>query len=79
MVFDRETVQEYTESTQGRGSLRGEWRHNKSVSSAYWDPHGRSIVSTSYDDNLRRELCSCGQVSFSNSTVDSLEYPRLAV
>jgi len=33
--------------------LRAEWAHKKSVSSAYWDPRGRSIVSTSYDDTVR--------------------------
>lgn len=56
LVFDSATVSEYTQSKRGEGCLRGEWRHDKSVSSAYWDPRGRSIVSTSYDDTLRREL-----------------------
>ena len=32
-----------------------EFEHNKSVSSAYWGPRGREIVSTSYDDTLRSE------------------------
>ncbi|KAF9218287.1 WD40 repeat-like protein [Gyrodon lividus] len=49
--FDR--VQEFVESKQGSGLLRGECAHGRSVSSAYWDPRGRSIVSTSYDDALR--------------------------
>ncbi|KAJ7285780.1 WD40 repeat-like protein [Mycena rebaudengoi] len=40
--FDLDTVAEFPE-----------WRHDKSVSSAYWDPRGRGIVSTSYDDTLR--------------------------
>lgn len=53
LVFDSATVSEYTQSKRGEGCLRGEWRHDKSVSSAYWDPRGRSIVSTSYDDTLR--------------------------
>ncbi|KXN86877.1 hypothetical protein AN958_09472, partial [Leucoagaricus sp. SymC.cos] len=35
------------------GLLRGEFPHDKSCSSAYWDPRGRQIVSTSYDDTLR--------------------------
>ncbi|KAJ8482107.1 hypothetical protein ONZ45_g15069 [Pleurotus djamor] len=51
--FDAQTVLEYASSKKGTGCLRGEWRHDKSVSSAYWDPRGRGIVSTSYDDTLR--------------------------
>ncbi|KAJ7852171.1 WD40-repeat-containing domain protein, partial [Mycena olivaceomarginata] len=34
-------------------ALRGEARHEKSVTSAYWDPRGRDIVSTSFDNTLR--------------------------
>ncbi|KAL0946835.1 hypothetical protein HGRIS_013003 [Hohenbuehelia grisea] len=48
-----ETVNAYIASTKGKGCMRSEWRHDKSVSSAYWDPRGRGIVSTSYDDTLR--------------------------
>ena len=55
--FDSATVQKYLDSKVGQGTLRGEWTHGKSVSSAYWDPRGRSIVSTSYDDQLRCEAC----------------------
>ncbi|KAG7092509.1 hypothetical protein E1B28_008860 [Marasmius oreades] len=51
--FDHETVHQFIDSPKGAGCLRAEWRHDKSVSSAYWDPRGRSIVSTSYDDALR--------------------------
>lgn len=51
--FDSAFVTKYRESKEGVGCLRGEWRHDKSVSSAYWDPRGRSIVSTSYDDAIR--------------------------
>ncbi|KAJ7449864.1 WD40-repeat-containing domain protein [Mycena latifolia] len=50
---DAEAVTDFVNSKRGKGCLRGEWRHDKSVSSAYWDPRGRSIVSTSYDDTLR--------------------------
>ncbi|KAJ7632675.1 WD40 repeat-like protein [Roridomyces roridus] len=50
---DADVVNEFVQSTKGKGCLRGEWRHDKSVSSAYWDPRGRGIVSTSYDDTLR--------------------------
>ncbi|PBK78215.1 WD40 repeat-like protein [Armillaria solidipes] len=48
-----ESVNEFVESKKGHGCLRGEWRHDKSVSSAYWDPRGKSVVSTSYDDTIR--------------------------
>ncbi|KIY72178.1 WD40 repeat-like protein [Cylindrobasidium torrendii FP15055 ss-10] len=51
--FDSGIVQAFTESNTGAGTFRGEWRHGKSASSAYWDPRGRRIVSTSYDDILR--------------------------
>ncbi|KAJ7940584.1 WD40-repeat-containing domain protein, partial [Mycena leptocephala] len=51
--IDSDVVTEFVNSKRGKGCLRGEWRHDKSVSSAYWDSKGRSIVSTSYDDTLR--------------------------
>ena len=53
--FDAAAVSQFLETKQGKSCLRAEWRHDKSVSSAYWDPRGRAIVSTSYDDNLRCE------------------------
>ncbi|KAG6907358.1 hypothetical protein DXG01_009242 [Tephrocybe rancida] len=53
LEYGAETVREWLETKPGKGCLRAEWRHDKSVSSAYWDPRGRSIVSTSYDDKLR--------------------------
>ncbi|KAG9057260.1 hypothetical protein FS842_008067 [Serendipita sp. 407] len=34
-------------------TLRGTWMHGYSVSSAYWDPSGTRILSTSYDNKLR--------------------------
>ena len=52
--FDADVVNQYIASPEGTGTLRGEYPHNKSASSAYWDPRGRQIVSTSYDDTLRR-------------------------
>ncbi|KAF7967098.1 hypothetical protein HWV62_35909 [Athelia sp. TMB] len=55
MEFDSDTVKRYLETKKGEGCLRGEWQHGKSASSAYWDARGRSIVSTSYDDSIRRE------------------------
>ncbi|KAH9981161.1 WD40-repeat-containing domain protein [Lactifluus volemus] len=48
-----EDVNKLSQSKDGPATLRGEWQHGKSVTSAYWDPRGRSIVSTSYDDALR--------------------------
>jgi hypothetical protein len=53
LEFDSEAVTSYCTSDAGHGSLRAEWAHDKSVSSAFWDTRGRSIVSTSYDDNIR--------------------------
>ncbi|KII88441.1 hypothetical protein PLICRDRAFT_161539 [Plicaturopsis crispa FD-325 SS-3] len=53
LEFDSDTVKTFVDSPNGKGLLRAEWRHDKSVSSAYWDPCGKSVVSTSYDDTLR--------------------------
>ena len=53
--ISNETIEKYASSKSGKGLLRAEWRHHKSVSSANWDPRGRSILSTSYDDTLRCE------------------------
>ncbi|KAJ7097876.1 WD40-repeat-containing domain protein [Mycena belliarum] len=50
---EADAVADFMNSKRGKGCLRGEWRHDKSVSSAYWDPRGRAIVSTSYDNTLR--------------------------
>lgn len=36
-----------------RGILRAQSLHGKSCSSAYWDPWGQRILTTSYDDRLR--------------------------
>lgn len=51
--FGFDVVQNFMESAKGKGTLRGEHEHGKSASSAFWDPRGRQIVSTSYDDALR--------------------------
>ena len=56
--FDFDVVEKFVESAKGRGTLRGEYEHGKSASSAFWDPRGRQIVSTSYDDTLRRTFVS---------------------
>lgn len=59
-------VDNFLDLDEGKSCLRGEWKHGKSVSSAFWDPRGRGIVSTSYDDKLR---CKC--------TVNALPYQPL--
>jgi hypothetical protein len=56
--FEVDIVNEYASGASGKGLFRAEFPHYKSVSSAYWDPRGRQIVSTSYDDTLRRKLIS---------------------
>ncbi|CAL1704956.1 unnamed protein product [Somion occarium] len=50
---DDHAINRFLKSKDGKNCLRGEWSHGKSVSSAYWDPRGRGIVSTSYDDKIR--------------------------
>ena len=54
--FGLDVVDKFVESVKGKGAFRGEYEHEKSASSAFWDPQGRQIVSTSYDDTLRRTL-----------------------
>lgn len=49
--YDR--MQGYMESKSGKGLLRASFQHGKSCSAAYWDPYGRRILTTSYDDKLR--------------------------
>ena len=53
---DFNVVGRFLASKRGATTLRGEHSSQKSTSSAYWDPSGRRIVSTSYDDTLRGEL-----------------------
>ncbi|KIO18595.1 hypothetical protein M407DRAFT_11804 [Tulasnella calospora MUT 4182] len=48
-----EEVNKYLQGKKGRGLLRGEHSSGAAVSAAYWDPSGRRIVSTCYDDHLR--------------------------
>ncbi|KAG9050812.1 hypothetical protein FS837_002368, partial [Tulasnella sp. UAMH 9824] len=48
-----EEVEKYLGGKKGRGLLRGEHSSGAAVSAAYWDPSGRRIVSTCYDDHLR--------------------------
>ena len=52
-TYEFDTVEAHVESPKGKAATVAMWEHGKSVSAAYWDPRGRSIVSTSYDDKLR--------------------------
>ncbi|KAI0093549.1 WD40-repeat-containing domain protein [Irpex rosettiformis] len=38
---------------EDKSLMRAEWMHGQSASSGYWDPHGRRIVSTSYDNSIK--------------------------
>ena len=51
--IDSEQLEKFQGTKVGKNVMRGEWRHGKSVTAGYWDPHGRRIVSTSYDDTIR--------------------------
>lgn len=53
--IESERTLSYMESAKGKGLLRGSWLHGKSCSAAYWDPWGRRVLTTSYDDKLRGE------------------------
>lgn len=50
---ENERVQKYLQTPKGKGLQRAAYQHGKSCSAAYWDPWGRRIVTTSYDDKLR--------------------------
>ena len=52
-VIPNEMVERHVSSAKGKGMLRASYQHGKSCSSAYWDPWGRRILTTSYDDKLR--------------------------
>ncbi|KAI9507377.1 WD40 repeat-like protein [Russula earlei] len=53
LELELEDVDKLDKPKGGSATLRAEWKHDKSVTAAFWDPRGRSIVSTSYDDTLR--------------------------
>lgn len=58
-TYDFETMEEFVQQTsKGKHATVATWEHGKSVSAAYWDPRGRGIVSTSYDDQLRGIISS---------------------
>ena len=48
-------VSHHMTSAKGKGLLRASLQHGKSCSAAYWDPWGRRVLTTSYDDKLRSE------------------------
>ncbi|KAL7415987.1 WD40-repeat-containing domain protein [Mrakia frigida] len=48
-----EQIKAYAATEKGKGLVQGVWRHGKSCSSAVWDPWGRRLLTTSYDDSLR--------------------------
>lgn len=56
-ALEGDNANNFMETDVGQGAMRGEWKHGKSVSSAYWSPFGNQIVSTSYDDHIRRQFC----------------------
>jgi WD repeat-containing protein 76 len=53
LELDMQEVGELDKSKGGTATLRADCKHIKAVTSASWDPRGRSIVSTCYDDMLR--------------------------
>jgi hypothetical protein len=52
---DQDEVNAFLDSKAGKDGMRGDWRHGRAVGAAYWDARGRSVVSTCYDDIVRRE------------------------
>lgn len=62
-----EKVNNYMSSAKGKGLHRASYQHGKSCSAAYWDPWGRRILTTSYDDKLRSTL-SGPQISVQPNT-----------
>lgn len=81
--IDLATVQEYSEpGAEGAGLERAVGRHGKSCSSAVWDPYGRRVLTTSYDDHLRVwHLPSSSPSSSSSSfkaSIYSSTFPPLA-
>ncbi|KAL7418571.1 hypothetical protein Q5752_007029 [Cryptotrichosporon argae] len=48
-----EAIAAHMAGSKGKGLMRAAYQHGKSCSAAYWDPWGRRILTTSYDDKLR--------------------------
>jgi len=53
LELELEDVEKLDKTKGCTTTLRAKWKHEKSVTAAYWDPRGRSIVSTSYNNVLR--------------------------
>lgn len=58
----------YREGVKGKGLLRASFEHGKSCSAAYWDPWGRRILTTSYDDRLRSR---CTEHRIADTSLDT--------
>jgi hypothetical protein len=59
--IDYDSFQSFIDSADGPVTIRGDWKHTKAVTSSFWDPSGRRIVSTCYDDKLRGD-CDLGLI-----------------
>ena len=57
LELELQDVEQLDKPKGGTATLRADCKHDKAVTSAYWDPRGRSIVSTCYDDSLRCMYC----------------------
>jgi hypothetical protein len=57
LELELEDVEQLDKPKRGIATMRAEYGHGYAVSSAYWDPRGRSIMSTCYDDVLRSTYC----------------------
>jgi hypothetical protein len=57
LELELKDVEQLDKPKGGLTTMRAEYNHGYAVSSAYWDPRGRSIMSTCYDDVLRSTYC----------------------
>lgn len=53
LELELQDVEQLDKPMMGTATLRAECKHDKAVTSANWDPRGRSIVGTCYDDAIR--------------------------
>jgi hypothetical protein len=53
LELDLQDVEKLDKPKGGRATLRADCKHDNAVTSADWDPRGRSIASTCYDDAVR--------------------------
>ena len=66
---NNEVVDQFLSSKPGKGTILAEYEHGQSASSAYWDPSGTRIVSTSYDDRLRGAFSLCVHLESSRTEI----------